>query len=383
MNDERSALARVETAEMVLPEREQRIERARPEARIAVAVRQTDDVDALQMAFAEAWIEFPVIPKNRVAKIQKGAIYYEYKYADLSDVKRLVDPVLKEKGLAFMCIPSGGKLIGRLIHAESGQWLEGDLAIVPPDSRGGCQALGSALTYTRRYLTSNMLNLSLEEGEDDDGAAASAHQPAAARDPGRHNGHQTREPREEPDPQAEALDIAARAVDAAKTEITALMRRADRLPEPHRHVAVSALLARLYTLAPSVAAVGLMAKYARDCGASEGFIRGWEERRRAELSATMEPATATAAESVVGEATTPEEAAQALARARQEPGEHVAAEIAFAVRIARAADEAGDEAQLVTIEALLKQASLARGSEHLALAQAAIETARRDMGQGT
>lgn len=391
MTDDRTALARVESTEMTLPEQ---LERARPEGMLEPRVRQTADVDMLQTAFAEAWMEFPIIPKNRVAKIKKGPVEYEYRYADLSDVKRLVDPVLKAHGLAFMCIPTGGRLIGRLIHPESAQWLEGDLAIVPPDSRGGCQALGSALTYTRRYLTSNMLNLSLEEGEDDDGAAATMpqHEPSAARDPGPHTGHRIREPAPRPDPAAVSLDIASAATEAGKSDVIALMRRADPLPDPHRHVAVAALVARLYALAPTMDAVRGLAKYAHDCGCSSGFITRQEERRETELQGAkpdaplnpmreLEEQRIAAIRDAIRDAATPEAAARALSLAR-EAGDRDEYELAFAERIAAAADNAGDEAQLLALEGLLKQARLKAGSAHLVLASTALEQARHDLASG-
>lgn len=122
------------------------------------------------MAFARAHMDFPVIPKTKVAHIENGRAKYSYKYADLADVHTQIKPILKRERLAFMTIPTGGKLIGRLVHEPSGQWIEGDLAIVPPDTRGGVQALGSALTYERRYLVATMLDLTLDD--DDDGAAA-------------------------------------------------------------------------------------------------------------------------------------------------------------------------------------------------------------------
>lgn len=136
-------------------------------------VRQTPEASDLMMAFARAQMQFPVIQKNKTANIT-GQRSYSYRYADLADVLTAINPVLKAHGLAFMTIPTRGVLVGRLIHEPTGQWIEGDLSIVPPDVRGGVQALGSAITYERRYLVASMLGLVLEE--DDDGNAADGHQ---------------------------------------------------------------------------------------------------------------------------------------------------------------------------------------------------------------
>lgn len=149
------------------------------------SVRQSDDVRSLHIAFARAHRAFPPITKNRLARIDSAKGKYEYRYANLADVQAKVDPVLEAHGLVYMMIPTGTRLVGRLIHEESGEWIEGDLPIVNPDSRGGVQALGSALTYTRRYLMSAMLQLTLDDF-DDDGAAASGGRStpvAASRDP--------------------------------------------------------------------------------------------------------------------------------------------------------------------------------------------------------
>lgn len=180
------------------------IERAGGRERLPAAARQahggltsigqSSDVTLLLPAYARAQMSFPTIVKDRVAKIE-GRGNYTYKYANLADVQNVVNPILQENGLSFMMVPRGARLIGRLIH-ESGQFIEGDLPLVQPDSRANAQAVGSALTYAKRYLMSSMLGLVLDDF-DDDGAAASGARTApvaAARDPGAHTGHRAKAP---------------------------------------------------------------------------------------------------------------------------------------------------------------------------------------------
>ena len=76
-------------------------------------------------------------------------------------------PVLAKHGLAFTALPGGGQLVGMLLH-ESGQTLTGSL----PISGGTPQALGSSITYGRRYLLGCMTGLVTDD--DDDGQVAAA-----------------------------------------------------------------------------------------------------------------------------------------------------------------------------------------------------------------
>lgn len=101
-----------------------------------------------------------------------------YRYADLASVAEVAYPLLAQHGLAFSCLPrqnghGGYELSGRLLHT-SGESLESALPIHGVDA----QAIGSSLTYMRRYLLGCMTGLVTDE--DDDGAAATA-RPAPAR----------------------------------------------------------------------------------------------------------------------------------------------------------------------------------------------------------
>jgi hypothetical protein len=117
-------------------------------------------------ALAAFQAEMPTVAKGKTA--DTGA--YKYAYADLADVSAAAAPLLTKQGLAFSCCPrrteAGWEARGILLHT-SGQRLTASLPI------GGntAQALGSSLTYARRYLYGSMTGLVTEK--DDDGAAAS------------------------------------------------------------------------------------------------------------------------------------------------------------------------------------------------------------------
>lgn len=128
---------------------------------------------SLAAALAKLQTQLPRIAKSETAKVvsQKGS--YSYTYAGLADISAQVLPLLGAVGLAFTAKPTyddNGRyvLLCRLLHV-SGEFDEG-VYLLP--TSGTPQALGSAITYGRRYLLCAMVGVAPEE--DDDGAAAEA-----------------------------------------------------------------------------------------------------------------------------------------------------------------------------------------------------------------
>ena len=137
---------------------------------------QSDKIDELAKALIAA--VFPPIPKTKTAQIGS----YSYKYADLADIRAVTAPVLKESGLAVTQMTGydeGRPTLTTMVLHASGQWIA-DTMLLPVPTNGTAQALGSAITYSRRYAYSAALGLVTED--DDDGAAAS--QPARGRSQG-------------------------------------------------------------------------------------------------------------------------------------------------------------------------------------------------------
>lgn len=111
---------------------------------------------------------------SEVQKVGKNAEnpFYKNNYATLDNIIDEVRPVLTKHGLAVMQIPGGDgeKVIMKtlLVH-ESGEWIESDPLVMKP-VKNDPQAVGSCVTYARRYSLAGFL--SLNTGEDDDGQKA-------------------------------------------------------------------------------------------------------------------------------------------------------------------------------------------------------------------
>jgi len=98
--------------------------------------------------------------------------HYRSSYASLSAVIGAVIPALNEQGVAVMQLPhldeSYVQLTTILMHT-SGQMLSSTVA-TPMGKKQDAQAVGSAITYLRRYALQSIMGLPVE---DDDGNAAS------------------------------------------------------------------------------------------------------------------------------------------------------------------------------------------------------------------
>lgn len=133
-----------------------------------LVVHQSSGIKNLAKALSQAQAEYPVIPKNKVAKVKmKTGGEYSYRYADIADVIKAVAPTNAKYGLCFVQIPQTvnrqHQLVTTVMH-ESGEFLEGTLDMEPADRSP--QSLGSAITYARRYGLSAMLGIATEEDED-------------------------------------------------------------------------------------------------------------------------------------------------------------------------------------------------------------------------
>jgi hypothetical protein len=101
------------------------------------------------------------------AALNKVNPHFKSKYADLAGIRDTVTPALTANGIAVVQVLGDGLVYTRLLHS-SGQWIESACPIPVGQTM---QAMGSAITYARRYSLSAICNIAADE--DDDANAAS------------------------------------------------------------------------------------------------------------------------------------------------------------------------------------------------------------------
>lgn len=124
---------------------------------------------ALAAALAAAQASFPPIPRDKEVTVEsKTGKSYKFKYAPLDSILNAVRKPLADNGLAITQLLDDGDLVTTLLHKDGGA-LSGRITL--PNTGDSVQALGSAITYLRRYSIQAVLGIAAEE--DDDGNRAS------------------------------------------------------------------------------------------------------------------------------------------------------------------------------------------------------------------
>ena len=108
--------------------------------------------------------------QSKVEAIKKKMTnpHYKSKYASLDDVLDAIKEPLRESGLVFIQIPYSDGLETSIVDIEDeSQCIKSKIPYML--GKNDMQALGSAITYARRYALVSMLGL---EQDDDDGNKA-------------------------------------------------------------------------------------------------------------------------------------------------------------------------------------------------------------------
>ena len=130
--------------------------------------KQSDSIAKFACAFNRA--------QEEMAGAKKGSTnpHFRSRYADLPAVMEAVMPALNRHGLSVLQFPGFDpetKLVSvetLLVH-NSGEWMSGTCSALPKDHKN-VQAVGSTITYLKRYGLQSMTGC---PSEDDDGNAAS------------------------------------------------------------------------------------------------------------------------------------------------------------------------------------------------------------------
>lgn len=95
---------------------------------------------------------------KEIQTLKKDASGYNYKYLTLESIISYIKPILANHGLVYIqmvgnTIDGCISLTTRLIHAETGEFIENEASIPLTDMKGvnKSQAAGAAITYLRRY----------------------------------------------------------------------------------------------------------------------------------------------------------------------------------------------------------------------------------------
>jgi hypothetical protein len=130
-------------------------------------VSQSQEIKELVSALAKAQRVMKPAVYNRVNP------HFKSRYADFASCMEACRVPLADNGLAVIqsCETIDGKisLITMLAHV-SGQWMKSEFPIIP--SKMDSQAIGSAMTYAKRYSLCGMIGIVADEEGDDDGEAA-------------------------------------------------------------------------------------------------------------------------------------------------------------------------------------------------------------------
>lgn len=137
-----------------------------------MGIRWSNERHELAAALATAQGQIKAAKRSNKA----GSRGFTYQYSSLEDIWDVARKPLSENGLSVIQIPSndedGRIFIETTVLHSSGQWVSSGPMYLPQETgkMNALQALGSAITYARRYQLSAMVGIS-NSTEDDDGQA--------------------------------------------------------------------------------------------------------------------------------------------------------------------------------------------------------------------
>jgi len=131
-------------------------------------IEQSNTIGALAGALAAA------APNMRDARKDRANPHLKNRYATLEAVLDAVRDVLAAQGIAVtqgVSAAQGVVTVTTQLSHSSGEWMRSSLTLPVPAGKGisEVQALGSTVTYGRRYGLAAMCGVGAEERDDDDG----------------------------------------------------------------------------------------------------------------------------------------------------------------------------------------------------------------------
>jgi len=141
-------------------------------------IKTSESITKLAAALLEFHKSVPDIVKTR------PGVYA--KYANLGDVLSAIDKPLQDAKITYVQFPIDEYgLATRIIHIESGEWMESTYKMGQQDVNP--QKAGAVVTYQRRYALGAILGLNIEKDDDAEGTSKQptqqANQPVNQSDP--------------------------------------------------------------------------------------------------------------------------------------------------------------------------------------------------------
>jgi len=118
--------------------------------------------------------------QKEIGKVVKNAKnpHFKNNYADVNAIIAAVEPILNANDILLTQPIEEGCIVSRLTYTQTGEVMESKL---PLAIQTNPQAMGSQITYYRRYTLQSLLALQVED--DDSQHATNANTPAPARRP--------------------------------------------------------------------------------------------------------------------------------------------------------------------------------------------------------
>ena len=145
-------------------------------------MKTTDTISALAGALINAQSELQNVLIRKTGEARGGGNFAGYKYAELQEFLPEIVKILRQNALVVVQSPETirdgdilvVKMITRIFHG-SGEWIETECGV--PALKIDPQAIGSAITYARRYAVLSALGL-IPTDDDDDALRARSPEPA-------------------------------------------------------------------------------------------------------------------------------------------------------------------------------------------------------------
>lgn len=126
---------------------------------------KSEEIDKLAIALAkfQGSLEQPSLNSEVEVETKTGG-KYKFKYADLSECKRVAKQPLAENELAVCQLIEDDYSIRTILLHSSGQWISSKVRM--PSNTANAQSIGSAITYAKRYAFCAILGIVADDDED-------------------------------------------------------------------------------------------------------------------------------------------------------------------------------------------------------------------------